>query len=238
MYRVEFRAREPQIELASGVTRLAIPQGTYQPLPLTVSRSAFSGSVELSLLGAPAGVKLKSPSIAEGVNETTNAFLVDASAATGVYTVQIVARAKSADSQLKSIARTQPMIDRLPTGRGPHGEPFALQENQRQLPPTLTDRIALLITPASPFNFELSDEVVELPRFLHREFEIKTTRIPNFDVPITFVARGGTLDADGMMRRKVKNVIPVATAETPNIVGVLTSGVLSTATRHRVTVTG
>jgi hypothetical protein len=238
VYRVEFRPREPQIDLASGVTRLAIPQGTYQPLPLTLTRTAFRGSVELSLLGAPAGVKLKNTSIAEGTGDITNVFLVDAATPTGIYTVQVVARATSGDSQLKAIARTQPMIDRLPTGRGPHGEPFALQENQRQLPPTLTDRIALLIIPKPPFNFELSDEVVELPRFLHREFEIKTTRIPGFDAPITFVARGGTLEADGQMRREVKNAIPVATTRTPNITGVLTSGVLSKPTRHRVTITG
>jgi hypothetical protein len=238
VYRIELRTREPKIELASGVTRLAIPQGTYQPLPLTLNRIDFSGPIELELIGAPAGVKLKSRSIPDAVGEVTNAILVDRTATPGVYTVQVVARGQSGDRQLKTTARTQPLVDRLPTGKGPHGEPFALQDNQRMLPPTLSNRIALLITPRAPFDFELADEVVELPRFLHSEYAINTTRIPGFEGPIRFVARGGELERDRLRQARVKSFIPVATAKTPVVMGQLSSGVLSSPTKHRVTVTG
>ena len=238
VYRIELRHPKPKIELASGVTRLAIPQGTYQPLPLTLSRNNFGGPVELELVGAPAGVKLKSSSITGKVGQVTNAILVDSSAAPGVYTVQVVARGQAGDNRLTTTASTQPLVDRLPTGKGPHGEPFALQDNQRSLPPTLTNRIALLITPRAPFDFELADEVVELPRFLHTKYAIKTTRIAGFETQIHFVARGGELERDRLRQPRVKSFIPIATAKTPVVMGQLSSGVLSSPTKHRVTVTG
>ena len=62
------------------------------------------------------------------------------------------------------------------------------------LPPTLTDRIAILVTPPSPYTFELPDRLVVLPRYLETTFRLETTRLAGFDAPITFVARGGTLD--------------------------------------------
>ena len=237
-YRIEISTRRPKIEMQSAVTRLAIPQGTRQPLPLSVKRSMFAGPMELSLLGAPPGLKLAKTQFADGQNELDNAIVADSSVPPGVYTIQVEGRAKKDDVDFRGVARTQPLIDRIPTGRGPHGEPFELREDQRRLPPTLTDRIAILVTPPSPFDFELASKYVAVPRFLSADFEIKTARVDGFDAPITFVARGGTLEADGQMRRQVKNQIPVATVDSLNVTGMLYSGVLSRPTKHWVTVTG
>src|SRR6185437_14642339 len=135
------------------------------------------------------------------------------------------------------MATTLPLVDRLPSGRGPHGEPFELREDQRRLPPTLTDRIAILVTPPSPYTFELPDPLVVLPRYLEATFRLETTRASGFDAPITFVARGGTLDPLNLQRPRVVAQIPTATREHPTIAGVLRSGVNSEIRKHRVTVT-
>ena len=237
-YRVEISTRQPKIAMQSGVTRLAIPQGTRQPLPLTLTRSLFAGPVKLALNGAPEGLTLAKTQFTDGESSLDNAIVADPTVPPGVYTLQIQGRAQKGDVEIKGIARTRPLIDRIPTGRGPHGEPFELREDQRRLPPTLTDRIAILVTLSSPFDFELSSKYVAVPRFLNASFEIKTTRVDGFEAPIKFVARGGTLEADGQMRRQVKNQIPVATAESLIVTGTLYSGVLSRPTKHWVTVTG
>ena len=106
-----------------------------------------------------------------------------------------------------------PLIDRLPTGHGPHGEPFELREDQRRLPPTLTDRIAILVTPPSPYTFELPDRLVVLPRYLEATFRLETTRVAGFDGPITFVARGGTLERLNLQKPRVKAELPPATRD-------------------------
>jgi len=237
IYQIAVRLREARLVLNSGVTRLAIPQGTRQPLPLTLSRLNFRGPVQLQLVGAPAGLRLQTAVIEEGQKDQANALIAE-NVKPGIYTVQVQATAVWKEKQLSSLARTAPMIDRLPTGRGPHGEPFALREDQRRLPPSISDRIAVLVTPSSPFDFELAEDLVVLPRFLSTEFSINTTRKPGFTAPITFVVRGGTLEYDGQMRRQVKDSLEVATAEKSVAKGVFSSGVLSQPTKHWVTLTG
>ena len=237
VYRIEVRGHEPRIELTSGVARLAIPQGSRQPLPLTLTRTDFSGPVELSLIGAPEGLTLKSELIPAGSDTSGNVIFADRSTPPGVYTVQVVGRGQGPDAELTAVARTQPLVDRLPTGKGPHGEPFELRADQRRLPPTLTDQIAILITPPSPFDFEVPP-VVALPRYLECDYHVQTMREAGFDVPIGFVARGGTLEPGGLGQQMVFASIPTAAAEDAAVAGHLRSAVQSTVTKHPVTVTG
>ena len=107
-----------------------------------------------------------------------------------------------------AVATTLPLIDRLPTGRGPHGEPFELREDQRRLPPTLTDRIAILVTPPSPYTFELPDRLVVLPRYLEASFRLETSRVAGFDGPISFVARGGSLEQLNLQKPRSRPRFP------------------------------
>ncbi len=209
--------------------------------------------MQLSLVGAPPGVRLKTPTIETGVNDSDNSLLVDRTAEPGIYTVQVIARAQE-NQKLTAIGRTHPLIDRLPTGRGPHGEPFELREDQRRLPATLNDRIALLITPPSPFDFEIADgsrpassqqtarslttPVVTLPRYLAARFQIKTTRATGFDGPITFVARGGELEGERLRAPRVSTTIPAATLDQSVVTAVLSSRVQTKLVKHRVTLTG
>ena len=53
IYAIQVQPRPPSLSLTSGITRIALPQGTRQPLPLTLGRTALKGDVTLKLLGAP-----------------------------------------------------------------------------------------------------------------------------------------------------------------------------------------
>lgn len=237
VYRVTIVPREPGVELVSDASGLTIPRGSYQPLPLSVTRADFGGRVALELRGAPPGMALRSAEIREGETELDGALEVGESVPEGLYSVQVVARINADGRERTAVATTLPLVDRLPTGRGPHGEPFELREDQRRLPPTLTDRIAVLVTPPSPFTFELPDRLVVLPRYLEAPFRLETTRTDGFAAPITFVARGGTLEPLNLQKPRVKAEIPPATPDLPIVEGVLRSGVNSELRRHRVTVT-
>jgi hypothetical protein len=181
---------------------------------------------------------LRESTIEEGVNDLTGAIVVDEKTPAGVYTLQIRATAKHKDKELQTFARTQPLVDRLPTGRGPHGEPFELREDQRRLPPSLTDRIAVVVLPHSPYDFALTAPLVTLPRYMQTEFSIETTRIEGFDAPITFVARGGQLEHNRLQMPSIKPEIPDATPDASLVVAKLRSGVNTNLAKQRVTVTG
>jgi len=237
VYRITIALREPNVQLVSDASSLAVPRGSYQPLPLSVSRTDFAGPIALELRGAPPGMALRAPVIPAGETEVDNAISVADSVPEGLYSVQVVARLKTAGRERTAIATTLPLIDRLPTGRGPHGEPFELREDQRRLPPTLTDRIAILVSPPSPYTFELPDRSVVLPRYLSATFRLETTRVAGFDAPITFAARGGTLEPLRLQKPRVRAEMPPASRDRATVAGVLRSGVNSELRKHRVTVT-
>jgi hypothetical protein len=155
----------------------------------------------------------------------------------GLYTVQVMAQIAANGRERIATATTLPLVDRLPSGRGPHGEPFELREDQRRLPPSLTDRIAVLVTPKSPYTFELPDRSVTLPRYLETTFPLETTRAAGFLAPITFTARGGTLEPLRLQKPRVKADLPAATRDRLSVAGVLWSGVNSELRTHRVVVT-
>jgi len=237
VYRVTIAPREPSVQLVSAAFGLAIPSGSYQPLPLSLSRTDYDGPVALELRGAPPGMALRTAVIRDGEAEIDNAISVADSVPEGLYSVQVLARISSDGRERASIATTLPLIDRLPSGRGPHGEPFELREDQRRLPPTLTDQIAVLVTPAALYTFELPDRLVVLPRYLEATFRLVTTRAPGFDAPITFVARGGSLEPLRLQRPRIVTAIAPATRDKTTVAGVLRSGVNSELGQQRVTVT-
>jgi hypothetical protein len=238
VYRITLSLREPAVELVSDASSLAVPSGSYQVLPLSLTRIDFSGPVALELRGAPSGMSLGTEVIREGDSEVVNIIRVAESVAEGVYSVQVVARMRAEGGRERTaVATTLPLIDRLPTGRGPHGEPFELREDQRRLPPTLTDRIAILVTPRSPYTFDLPDRLVVLPRYLETSFRLETTRVAGFDGPISFVARGGSLERLMLQKPRLKAELPPATRDRTTVAGVIRSGVNSELRKQRVTVT-
>ena len=243
-YRVEVQRRQPALQLTSEAGRLAIPRGTWQPLPLTLSRTDFGGAVTLSLVGAPKGMTLRDKTIPAGENAITNALLVDPSTPEGVYTVQVTATGQvtasgtAGETRVQTLAQTFPLIDRNPIGRGPHGEAFELREDQRRLPPSLLDRIAVVVLPESPFDFEIVPELVTLPRYGHTTFPIQTKFRQDFAGPVSFVPRGGTLESNRLQKPTVTTEISTATSERTLLNAKLSSGVNTPLTRHRVTVTG
>jgi len=237
VYRVTVAPREPVVQLVADVSGVAIPRGSYQPLPLSLRRTDFGGPVALELRGAPAGMALRTDVIRDRESELDNAISVADSVPEGLYSVQVVARIKTAGNERTAIATTLPLIDRLPSGRGPHGEPFELREDQRRLPPTLTDQIAVLVTPPPAYTFELPDRSVVLPRYLEATFRLVTTRAAGFDAPITFVARGGSLEPLNLQKPRLVAEIASATRDRKTVAGVLRSGVNSELRKQRVTVT-
>jgi hypothetical protein len=240
VYRIEVSDRKPRLDLTSDAGRLAIPKGTWQPLRLQIKRSDYKGPVELSLLGAPEGLKLRQAEIPPG--EDTFSGIIDVAPETkeGVYTVQVLAR--GADSENgpgpQTVARTFPLVDRVPTGRGPHGEPFELREDQRRLPPTAVDRIAIVVLPKAPYDFDIEPKVVTLPRYVETTFEIKTKFTEPIDGDVSFVARGGTLESNRLRKPTTEAFLPNANAKQPVVTVRLTSGVNTPIQKHEVTVTG
>ena len=234
-YRIEVAGHRPNFSLSSGVTRLTIPRQTQQPLPLTVKRADFDGVIELSLAGAPAGMTLETSRINQGAKELTTWLVVDQSVPLGL---QVLASGTSDKTRISAVAKTSPLVDRLPAGRGPHGEAFELREDQRRLPPTVTDRIAVLVVSETPWDFEILEDTVIVPRYVQADFTIHTSRRPGYLEPITYIARGGLLEQRQLQKPSITTTIPEATPETPEINAVLKSGVNTQLERHRVTVTG
>jgi hypothetical protein len=237
LYRVTLTAREPNVQLVSDASSLAIPRGSYQHLPLSLTRTDFTGPVVLELRGAPPGISLRTAVVPEGELELADVISAADSVREGVYSVQVVARIKTGGGERTAIAKTLPLVDRLPAGRGPHGEPFELREDQRRLPPSLTDRIAILVTPPSPYTFELPARSVTLPRYLETAFSLEIARAAGFDSPITFIARGGSLEQLNLQKPRIVAKIPPATRGQTTIAGILRSGVNSELRKQRVTVT-
>jgi len=63
-------------------------------------------------------------------------------------------------TRFQRLVRTHPLIDKqiINVDLIPH----ALREDQRRLPPSLTDRFALQVTPPAPFKVELPEKLLTL----------------------------------------------------------------------------
>jgi hypothetical protein len=237
-YRVEINESAPLLQLQSEIGRMAIPQGNWQPLPLAIGRTRFDAPVQLVLDGAPDGITLEVNEVGAGVTSFVARLQVDDDVPAGLYTLQVVGTSTVNDQlQLSAIATTRPLIDKLPTGRGPHGEPFELREDQRRLPQTLTDRIAVLVTPPSPYDFQLTSPLVILPRYLSTQFQFNVTTDGEFKENITFVARGGELEWDNLREPRVVTSIPEVAGAQDGVTAVFSSKVNTAILTQRVTVT-
>ena len=238
-YRVEINSLSPTLQIRSEIGRMAIPQGTWQPLPLAISRARFNTPVQLSLQGAPAGMTLAVDEVAEGVSAFVGQIHVSKDVPAGLYSLQVVGTSTVNDQlQLSTIASSQPLIDKVPTGRGPHGEPFELREDQRRLPQTLTDRIAVLVTPPSPFDFQITSPLVILPRYLSTEFQFNVTSSNSLTEKISFEARGGELEWNNLREPRVIASIPDVLGSQDSITGSFRSEVNTALLTQRVTITG
>jgi hypothetical protein len=237
-YRVEINELSPTLQIRSEIGRMAIPQGTWQPLPLAISRSRFNTPVQLRLSGAPQGMTLLVDQVDEGVSAFVGKLHVSKDVPAGLYSLQVIGSSTVSDElQLSAIASTQPLIDRVPTGRGPHGEPFELREDQRRLPQTLSDRIAVLVTPPSPYDFQISNPLVVLPRYLSTEFQFNVSCDESFQQNITFEARGGELEWDNLREPRVIASIPGVVGSQDGVTASFRSKVNTAVLTQRVTIT-
>ncbi len=233
-YRITVRDKPFPPSITAEVEGLTVPQGNYQIVPLVVTRNGGKGEIRLSLASAPPGLKLTPDVIRETENAVVCKLEADGSAPIGVHTVQIVGEC---DGE-KFLIRTRPLIDKK--YQNIDLIPLALREDQTRLPPALSDRFAVQITPPSPFTFALPENTIALPRYQSAPIPIITTRIAGFDGPITFAASGGQLADKNEGRTRVYAEFPDATAKQPNVSGVVVSKILSNigAVRIEVTATG
>jgi hypothetical protein len=230
-YRVAVRKTPFPPQLTAEVEGLTVPQGSYQAVPIVVSRNGTAGPIRLELCGGPPGLRLSPDTIPDGAAAVVCKLEASPSTLLGMHTVQILADCGGE----RVLVRTQPLIDRKLVNVDLI--PIALRDDQRRLPPALTDRFAVQVTPPAPFTFELPEPVVTLPRYQKAPIPVVTTRVPGFDGPISFRATGGQLADKNEGRTRVYAEFPDATAADPNVSGVVVSKILSNVGKVRIDVT-
>jgi hypothetical protein len=114
--------------------------------------------------------------------------------------------------------------------------PYTLREDQRRLPPSVSDRLAVQVTEAAPFTVELAEPTVTLARYQQAAIPLVMTRKSGFDAPITFTARGGQLADKNEGRTRVYAEFPSATAKELEINGSVHSRILSNLGKTRIEV--
>ncbi|WP_439629799.1 hypothetical protein [Gemmata sp.] len=238
--------------LTAEVEGLTVPQGSYQTVPILVTRTGTAGPITLSLAGNPPGLRLTPSEIPATASSVVCKLEAAAGAPLGVHTVQMIAEyektpelrrapggsfyALSMVTERERVAvRTRPLIDKK--YHNVDLIPIALREDQTRLPPALTDRFAVQVTPPSHFTFELPEETVTLSRYRTAPIPVATTRAADFDGPVTFHAVGGQLGAKTEGRTRVYAEFPEATAKQPAVAGVVVSKILTNTARARVDVT-
>ncbi len=227
-YRLEVRTPQPSVQVTADVEGLTLPRGDYQPVPLTVTRTDYVGAIALTLVGAPPGVTLMPNEIDAGVNAIVCKLSAAPDALVGIHTLQITASPAEFDNAVPTLVRTRPLIDRqiINVDLIPH----ALREDQRRLPPTLTDRFAVQVTPASFFTFTLPEPQVTLGRYQQVDFPMAVTHVKGFNGPIAYSAKGGQLADKEEGRTRVY-------AEFAKDKGSIHSKILTNLAKHRVDVT-
>lgn len=236
VYRVEVRNGGPQIQLFAETSDLTIPQGTYQPVAIKVTRTEFAGEIRLELRGAPAGMTLEPSVIPANENEFVGRLLTTAATPEGLSNLQIIGSASVEGAPpLQTLVRTKPMIDRQL--RNVDLILYALREDQQLLPPSLTHQLAVMVTPPAPFQIELPTQLVELTRFQTAEFPIVTTRNVGFAAPITFKVKGGQIGVETEERNQVYARFTPATVEQLKSTGTFYNRILTNLAKHRVDLT-
>lgn len=218
-------------KLVAEAEGLTVPQGSYQSVPILVTRYGTGGPIKLSLRGAPAGLTLSPTEIGEKESAVACKLSADAKTALGLHTVQIVAEAGGE----QVLVTTQPLID--VKKQNVDLIPIALREDQRRLPPSVADRFAVFVTSPAPFTFELPKAIVTLPRYQSAPIPVVTTRVPGFDGPIRFTATGGQLADKNEGRTRVYAEFPGAGAKQLEVSGKAVSKILSNTAKARIDVT-
>jgi len=235
-YRIEVRNSEPRVQVIAETEGLTVPRSSYQPVVLTATRTDYTGPIKLTLAGAPSDVTLTPDEIPANSNALVCKLSATASAPIGIHTLQILAQPSAHPEVGPSLVRTQPLIDRQRVNVDLI--PYALREDQRRLPPSLTDRLALQITPPAPFTMELPEPTRTLVRYLNVPVPIVTTRSNEFTGPITFTARGGQIGDKEEGRTRVYTEFSSATPSQPNITGVIHTRILVNLGKFRIEVRG
>jgi hypothetical protein len=231
-YRLDVRSGPPQVDIVAEVEGMTVPRDGYQPIPLTVTRNNYSGPIALFLDGAPAGVTLIPSEIPAGATALVCKLSAAAMAPLGLHSVRILSQAGS--NAPKTLVRTRPLIDRQLINVDLI--PYSLREDQRRLPPSVSDRLALQVTEAAPFTVELAEPTVTLPRYQQAAIPIVLTRRKGFDAPITFTARGGQIADKAEGRTRVYAEFPVATATDLKVNGSVHSRILANLGKTRIEV--
>ena len=230
VYRVEVRTDPFAPAVLAEVEGLTVPRGDHQIVPLVVTRNNYVGPIALSLAGAPPGVTLTPSEIPAGENAIVCKLSASDATPLGLHTLQIWATTKTS----KALVRTRPLIDKQLLNVDLI--PYTLREDQRRLPASVSDRLALQVTEASPFTVELTDPLVTLSRYQHAPIPIVTTRKAGFEGPISFTARGGQLADKAEGRTRVYAEFPDATPKSQKIAGGVHSRILTNLGKTRIEV--
>jgi len=232
-YRVEVDVPQPRLELTADYAAFTVPQKSWQPVPISVTRERITGAVDLELLGAPPGVTLEPRTIPADVTEITCKLMVTDAAPVAISTVQILGRCVATDGKqaIESLVRTSPQVDRVL--RNKDRIPYAPRDNQSQLPPSVPDRLALQVTPVAPFSVEVPLSELLMTKYQTASFPIETTRANDFAAPISFMATGGQIGTEDEERDNVFLKAPDATGGTPRVEGVFFNRILTQYQKKR-----
>ena len=233
-YRLDVRSGSPRLDVVAEVEGLTVPREGYQIVPLTLTRNGYAGAVALKLDGAPPGVTLLPTEIPAGANAVVCKLSAASETTLGLHTVQVLARPADADASPWTPVRTHPLIDRQLLN--PDLIPYTLREDQRRVPPSVSDRFAVFVTEPAPFTVVLAETSVTLPRYQHADIPLILTRRPGFDAPITFTARGGQLADKNEGRTRVYAEFPQVTAKDLRVNGAVHSRILANIGKTRIEV--
>jgi hypothetical protein len=150
----------------------------------------------------------------------------------GKATLQVVGSAEVGEKKISAIATVHPTIDR---------EQFnvdlikyALRENQKRLPPSVSNRIALQITPPAPFSVETPEPLVTLVRYLSQSFPVQIARRDGFAGELQFKAVGGQLGEESEIRRQIFTRFTPGTVGNATVTGTFYSRNLPQEQKQRV----
>lgn len=235
-YRIDIAEPRPVMQLTADVSRLTVPRNSWQPVPIKVTRERLSGPIDLELINAPPGVSIEPARIPANSTEIVCRIVASGDAPLGITTLEIVGRWKSEDgeNEAEDVVCVHPMVDRqlIDKDRRLH----SLRDNQLRLPPSLTSRFALMITPTAPFSIELPEPLIVLTKYQTAGFPIHTVRQPgtDFDSPIVFHVTGTQIGVEEQERDNIFAVIPAATMDQPDIAGVFHNRINTNYAKTRV----
>lgn len=239
-YRIDVEEVKPSIKLSADVSRLTVPQESWQPIPISVTRDRVSGPIDLQLTGAPTGVSLEPSRIPADRSDIVCRLIATGDAPLGLSTIEIVGHWVSEDkmAQAQAVVTVHPMIDRQLINKD--RRLYSLRDNQLRLPPSLTSRFALMITPPAPFLMDVPEESIVLTKYQTASFPVVTKRNAGieFESPIVFRATGGQVGVEEQERDNVYVHIPDATVDQPRVDGVFYNRINTRYEKARVDLSG